>query len=316
MRVVFMGTPEFAVPSLEALAAIAEVVGVVCQPDKPAGRGMQLHAPPVKTCAQELGLEVIQPTKVRDGSLARFVRDKNADVALVVAYGRILPRDVLEAPRVGCFNVHASLLPKLRGAAPIVWAIARGERETGVDLMRMEEGLDTGPVLAEVRTAIDPDETAGELSKRLSLLAGQLVRESLPLVVEGKLREKLQDHASHTLAPMLKKEDGAIDWRKTARALHDHVRAMQPWPGATTKMPDDRVLKILRTRVVEGHVVSTVERAPGTIVVADKSGAIVACGERGEESIAIVEAQPEGKRAMRAADLVNGRVLSPGVRLR
>jgi methionyl-tRNA formyltransferase len=310
-----MGTPEFAVPSLEALASIAEVVGVVCQPDRPAGRGMQLHAPPVKACAQKLGLEVIQPTKVRDGTLARFVRDQGADVALVVAYGRILPRDVLDAPRVGCFNVHASLLPRLRGAAPIVWAIARGDRETGVDLMRMEEGLDTGPVLAEVRTDIDPEETAGELSKRLSRLAGDLVREALPRAARGELPEKPQDHAAHTLAPMLKKEDGVVDWRRPARAIHDHVRAMQPWPGATTKLADGRALKIIRTRVPEGRVVSTVERAPGVIVVADKSGAIVACGADAEESIAVIEAQPEGKRAMRAADLVNGRVLSPGVRL-
>jgi methionyl-tRNA formyltransferase len=316
LKAVFMGTPEFAVPSLEALHAIAEVVGVVCQPDRPAGRGMQMHAPPVKVCAQRLGLEVIQPTKVRDGSLAKFVRDKGADVALVVAYGRILPPDVLAAPRVGCFNVHASLLPKYRGAAPIVWAIARGEKETGVDLMRMEEGLDTGPVLAEVKTPIDPDETAGDLSKRLSKLAGDLVRESLPLVVEKRLPEKPQDHAHHTLAPMLKKEDGVVDWNKGARAIHDHVRAMQPWPGASTKLADGRALKIVRTHVVEGRVLSTIDRAPGVIVVADKSGAIVACGERGDESIAVVEAQPEGKRAMRAADLVNGRVLSSGVLLR
>lgn len=324
-RAVFMGTPEIAVPSLEALHAIADVALVVCQPDRPSGRGMQMHAPPVKTCAQKLGLEVIQPTKIRDGSLARAIRDENVDVAVVVAYGRILPRDVLDAPRVGCLNVHASILPKFRGPAPIVWAIARGEKETGVDLMQMEEGLDTGPVLAELRTPIDPDETAGALSKRLARLAADLVRDAVPRAVKGELAARPQDHSAHTLAPMLKKEDGVVDWTKGARAIHDHVRAMQPWPGATTKLPDSvraappsggRTMKIVRTRVVDAHVVSAVDRAPGVVLVADKSSVIVACGARGEEAIAVLEAQPESKRAMSASDLVNGRIFSLGMRFR
>ncbi|MGZ3473334.1 MAG: methionyl-tRNA formyltransferase [Polyangiales bacterium] len=309
MRAVFMGTPEFAVPALDALSEVADVVGVVCQPDRPAGRGMQLTPPPVKVRALAKNLEVIQPIKVRDGSLAKWIRDKNADVALVVAYGRILPRDVLDAPKHGCLNVHASLLPKYRGAAPITWAIVRGERETGVDLMAMEEGLDTGGVYAEKRTEIGPDETAGELGKRLSAIGGDLVRESLIATVEGKLPIRPQDHERATLAPILKKEDGQIDWSKPAQAIHDHVRGMSPWPGAFTRS-NGKLLKVLRTRIVRDSIASQVARTPGAILIADKTGVLVSCGDG--EAIAIVEAQPEGKRAMPASDLVHGRMLAAG----
>ncbi len=311
MRAVFMGTPAIAVPALEALHAIAEIPFVVCQPDKPAGRGMVLTAPPVKVRALELGLEVRQPVKVRDGALAGFLRDARADVALVIAYGRILPRDVLDAPRVGCLNLHASLLPQLRGAAPITWAIVRGHRETGVGLMQMEEGLDTGPVFAELRLAIDPDETAGELGVRIGALAADLVRASLADAVEGRLVARPQDHAAATLAPILRKEDGRIDWSKPASAVHDHVRGMSPWPGASTTLADGRVLRILRTQRVETNTTMT-EHAAGTIAVADKSGVFVACGAG---VVGLLEAQLEGKRAMKAVDLVNGRVLSRGLRL-
>lgn len=324
MRAVFMGTPEFAVPSLDALVEVCrarggDVVGVVCQPDRPAGRGLQLTAPPVKVRAQALGLEVHQPTKVRDGSLARWVSDKSVDVALVVAYGRILPKDVLEAPRAGCLNVHASLLPKYRGAAPIAWAIVRGERETGVGLMRMEEGLDTGGVYAEKRVVIEPEETAAELSHRLSLVAADLVRESLADVVAGTLALRPQDHAQATLAPILKKEDGVVDWTLPAGRIHDHVRGMNPWPAATTRVfAEDgaaRNLKLLRTRPFGEPVVTAVERAPGVVLVADKHHALVACGAGGSETLEIVEAQPEGKKAQPARDLVSGRVLAVGRRL-
>lgn len=320
MRAVFMGTPEFAVPSLEALVDVCrarggDVVGVVCQPDRPAGRGMQLTPPPVKVRAQALGLEVIQPTKVRDGSLAKWVRDKSVDVALVVAYGRILPKDVLEAPRTGCLNVHASLLPKYRGAAPITWAIVRGEKETGVGLMRMEEGLDTGGVYAEKSTPIDPDETAGELSKRLAQVAAELVRQSLADVVEGKLPIRPQDDAAATLAPILKKEDGIVDWAKPAAVVHDHVRGMSPWPGASTRIDGARLLKVHRTRLFSGEVSASVPRAPGVVLVADKHHVLVACGPSGEQTVELVEAQPEGKKVMPARDLAAGRVLAVGQKL-
>lgn len=310
MRAVFMGTPAIAVPALEALHGLADIPFVVCQPDRPAGRGMTLTPPPVKVRAVELGLPVQQPTKVRDGALAAAIREARADVALVIAYGRILPRDVLDAPRAGCLNLHASLLPKLRGAAPITWAIVRGEHETGVGLMRMEEGLDTGPVFAEVRTPIGPDETAAELSLRIGALAAELVRAALVDAVEGRLPARPQDESLATLAPILRKEDGRVDWAKPAQAVHDHVRGMSPWPGASTTLPDGRVLRVLSTRRVDGVVAGTA--APGTLVVADKSGVFVACGEG---VVSLLEAQLEGKRAMKAGDLVNGRVLVRGVRL-
>ncbi len=315
LRAVFMGTPEIAVPTLEALCDIANVVGVVCQPDRPAGRGMQLVSPPVKMRAIALGKPVFQPTKMKDGTVAAWLRELSADVALVLAYGRILPRAILDAPRAGCLNLHASLLPKYRGAAPIVWAIARGEEETGIDLMRMEEGLDTGPVLAESRTKIGPDETAGELAPRLAQLAAELTRASLEDAVHGRLSARPQDDAASTLAPMLKKEDGVIDWSRPARVLHDHVRAMNPWPSATTLLPSGKSMKVLRTRKLEGDVGSVAARGPGVVLLADKNGVVVACGEGGRESIAIVEAQPEGKKPMAAGDLANGRVLVAGATL-
>jgi methionyl-tRNA formyltransferase len=315
MRAIFMGTPEIAVASLEALNEIAELVGVICQPDRPAGRGMQLRAPPVKERAQALGLDLLQPMKMKDGAVAAWMRARNPDVALVIAFGRILPRDVLSVPRRGCMNLHASLLPRYRGAAPINWAIANGERETGVCLMQMDEGLDTGPVYAERRLAIGPDETTGELTLRLAGVAAELVRSSLLDAVDGKLVAKPQDHAAATLAPILKKDDGRVDWTRSARALHDHVRAMQPWPGAFTSLPNGKTLKVIRTRPIDAQVSTSVPPAPGVVLVADRGGVVVACGEGGREAIAIVEAQPEGKRAMATPDLVNGRVLVAGALL-
>ena len=199
----FFGTPQFAVPCLEALVEIAEVIAVVCQPDRPQGRGLELTAPPVKKRALELGLNVVQPTKLRTGEFAQWLREQNVDVALVVAYGRILPKEVLEAPRLGCVNVHASLLPKLRGAAPITWAVVRGEPETGVTLMQMDEGMDTGAMLEQFATPITDEETAGELSERLSAIGALATRKGLPTYVAGGYTPISQDHAKATMAPML-----------------------------------------------------------------------------------------------------------------
>ncbi len=311
MRAVFMGTPALAVPCLEALVSLADVAFVVCQPDRPSGRGLALTPPAVKVRALELGLDVRQPTKVRDGTLASWLQGVDGhrvDVALVVAYGRILPKEVLSAPRAGCLNVHASLLPELRGAAPITWAIVRGAKETGVGLMQMDEGLDTGPVYAERSTPIDPDETTAELSARIALLAAELVRASFVDAVEGRLVARPQDSSRATLAPILKKEDGRIDFSRPATAVHDHVRGMSPWPSAFTKLPDGRVLRVLRTRRASATLLGE-QAPPGTLVIADKTGAFVACGDAVVE---IVEAQVEGKRPMKAPDLVNGRVLVRG----
>jgi methionyl-tRNA formyltransferase len=305
-RALFFGSPAFAVPSLDALHEIADIVGVVCQPDKPAGRGMALHAPAIKLRAAQLGLPVVQPTKLKTGDFPAWVRASAVDVALVVAYGRILPPDVLVAPRVGCVNVHASLLPKYRGAAPISWAIVHGEAETGVTLMQLDEGMDTGPTFARARTPIGADETAGELGERLAALAADSVREWLPRFVAGTCSVVPQDGTQASVAPILEKEHGRIAWAREAGAVHDHVRGMNPWPGAFTTARG-RTLKVHATRVVLGAI--TVAR-PGSVVLADKSRVLVACG--GGRVVELVTVQADGRRAMRATDWSMGHAVAEG----
>jgi methionyl-tRNA formyltransferase len=307
-RALFFGSPSFAVPSLAALHALGDVVAVVCQPDKPAGRGLALTAPATKVRASELGLPVVQPAKLRTGEFGAWVRAQSVDVALVVAYGRILPRDVLDGPRLGCVNVHGSLLPRYRGAAPIAWAIVHGESESGVTLMKLDEGMDTGPTFARVATPIGPDETAGELAERLARLGAQAVTEWLPAYVAGRCSLEPQDDAGATLAPMLDKEQGRIDWTRTARAVHDHVRGMSPWPGAFT-LARGKTLKVRATRVVNGSAAGAV---PGQVVVADKARVMVACGEA---CVDLLTVQPEGKRPVSGAEWVMGRGIAEGDRL-
>jgi methionyl-tRNA formyltransferase len=304
-RAVFMGTPQFAVPCLDALTEIAEVAAVVCQPDKPRGRGLELAPPPVKVRALELGLDVHQPTKLKTGEFAEWLKSQNADVALVVAYGRILPKDVLAAPRLGCVNVHASLLPKYRGAAPITWAVVNGEPETGITLMQMDEGMDTGAMLEQFVTSIVPEETAGELSERLSALGALAVRKGLPKYVAGAYTPIPQDHAKATHASMLTKDMGRIDFAKPARAVHDHVRGMTPWPGAFTTSRG-KTLKVHATRVTDAPAGKA---APGTVVLADKSRVIVSCGERAVE---LLRVQLEGKKAIGSGDWFLGRGVAEG----
>ncbi|WP_437751985.1 methionyl-tRNA formyltransferase [Sorangium sp. So ce1389] len=307
MRALFFGTPAIAVPSLEALASIANVVGVVCQPDRPAGRGLELKAPPVKVKAAELGLPVVQPEKIRTPEFAAWVKDAGADVALVIAYGRILPKAVLEAPRRGCMNLHASILPRYRGAAPITWAIVGGEAETGISLMQMDEGMDTGPVYAVHRTPIGPDTTADELAVELGALAARVVREDLRRAVDGEIELTPQDHGAATHAPLLKKEDGRIRWDRSARQIHDHIRGMTSWPGAFTTI-DGKALKVLAARV-ESEAARE-EAPPGTVVMAGRGVVIVACGAG---AIQILRAQAEGRKPLAAADLVAGRTLQTGM---
>jgi methionyl-tRNA formyltransferase len=304
VRALFFGTPVFSVPCLDALAKVAEVVGVVCQPDKPQGRGLVLAPPPVKARATELGLPVVQPTKLKTGEFGQWVRDQKVDVALVVAYGRILPQDVLSGPRLGCVNVHASLLPKLRGAAPITWAVVRGERETGITLMQMDVGMDTGDMLEKASIAIGENETAGELSERLSRVGAELVLRGLPKYAAGGYTPEKQNDAEATLAPMLKKEDGKVDFARPARAVHDHARGMTPWPGAYVTQRG-KTVKLVATRL------SNVQRAapPGTVLLADKSGVLVACGEGAVE---LARVQPEGKKPMTGAEWAMGRGVAEG----
>jgi methionyl-tRNA formyltransferase len=298
-RAIFFGTPELAAVCLRAVLDVADVQLAVSQPDRPKGRGMHVEPTPVKQAALERGVRVIQPTKVRTPEFAAELRAVGADIGVVVAYGRILPLGVLTAPRLGCVNVHASLLPKLRGAAPIQWSIINGETTTGVCLMQMDEGMDTGAVLARRELVIDPQETAGELGVRLAQLGAAALREELPRICRGELSAVPQDHDSATYAPMLEKEHGRIDWNGSAQRIHDLVRGTSPWPGAFTFLNGQR-LRIHKTNVL---VRDRMVNAPGAILRADAHGIEVACGSG---VLAIDELQADGKRRVNAEQFCAG----------
>jgi methionyl-tRNA formyltransferase len=306
MRAVFFGTPELAVPALRALSEVAEVVGVVCQPDRPAGRGLELRQPAVKQAALTLGFEVFQPEKVRSGELCDWLTARTADVALVLAYGRILPLPVLNAPRRGCVNLHASLLPRYRGAAPIQWAIIRGEAVTGISLMQMDEGLDSGPVFARHELHITPNETGAELGARLAELAAEVVRTDLGRVVSGELEAVAQDASLATLAPPLERAHGSLDFTKSAQTVHDLVRALAPRPGAHTSAHGKR-LRIAETRTIG----ASPKLEPGEVRV-ERPRVLVGTGDGALE---LGRAQIEGKKELSALELANGRVLVDGERL-
>ena len=312
MRTLFFGTPSFAVPSLDALADTTEVVGVVCQPDKPTGRGLALTAPPVKVRAQERGLAVVQATKLRTGEFAAWVKAQEAELALVVAYGRILPRGVLDATAKGFVNVHASLLPKYRGAAPITWAVVNGETETGITLMLLDEGMDTGDMLDVARTPIGPDETAGEVSERLSRLGAELVRQRLGAFAKGALTRIPQNGADASVAPPLEKKDGLLDWSASTARIHDRVRGMSPWPGAFSHLRG-KTVKVHATRCT--GLTREASALPGTVIVADKSRVLVACGADGRETLDLLRVQLEGKKPVSASEWVSGRGVREGDRL-
>ncbi len=307
-RTVFFGTPGIAVPALRALHATTDLIAVVCQPDRRAGRGMKLTAPAVKSAALELGVEVHQPVKVRTGDLDQWLREREIELGVVLAYGRILPQRVLDAPRLGCVNLHASLLPELRGAAPINWAIMRGATKTGISLMQMDAGLDTGPVFTTSELSIAATETAGELAERMALAAAQMVERELPRVIAGELIATAQDHARASHAPLLDAATLAVDWSWSAKQISDWVRGLAPAPGARTTRAG-KSLKLLQAQPSQARCPSG---APGEVVLADRSGLIVSCGVGHLE---ISRAQAEGRKALSAADLVNGRLLSLGDRL-
>jgi methionyl-tRNA formyltransferase len=306
VRSVFFGTPAIAVPALRALAEISELVAVVCQPDRPAGRGLALAEPAVKQAARELAIETHQPIKVKTGTLHEWLAERRVDVAVVLAYGRILPAAVLAAPRVGCLNLHASLLPKYRGAAPINWAIVHGERDTGISLMHMDEGLDTGAVYTRHAISIAPQETAGELALRLGELAAQVVRQDVPRVVAGELQATPQDHASATFAPPITREHTRIVWNEPADRVVNLVRGMAPRPGANTTLRGKTLRVLAATRApeaVQGRF------APGTVTIRERSRLYVATADG---MVELQEAQLEGKKVLAARDLVNGRALVEG----
>ena len=269
-----MGTPDFAVPSLEALIAAGHtIVGVFTQPDKPKNRGMKLQPPPVKVCALAHDIPVYQPEKMKDGTALAIVRELAPELIVVAAYGRILPQDILDAPKYGCVNVHSSLLPKYRGSAPIHWAILNGEKESGVTIMKMVLALDAGDILAQTATPIDPDETVESLHDRLAQLGADLLAETIPAI--------------------------------PARALHDQVRGLIPWPAAVTELGGVRC-KILSTAVAD----ETTGKVPGTVIAADKKGLKLACG--GGTVLEILELQADGGKRMKAADYLRGHPVPVG----
>lgn len=303
LRVIFMGTPQFACPTLQRLIDRGdEIPAVVTQPDRPKGRGQKSVPPPVKELAERHGLPVLQPIKVRAPEFIESVREMNPDVVVVVAFGQILPKALLEIPRYGCINVHASLLPRYRGAAPLNWCVINGEIETGVTTMLMDVGLDTGDMLLKKATPIDPDEDTSSLHDRLSLIGADLLNETLDLLVQGKLVPEKQDDALSCYAPMLKKEDGLIDWTRDARTIRNLVRGMSPWPGAFTYL-DGKLVKVYRTRIGEG------EGAPGTVIAAGRDGIEVACGGG---SLLLDELQLEGKKRLPVRDFLAGCRIAPG----
>lgn len=295
LKVVFMGSPDFSLPSLRALADKYDVVGVVTQPDRASGRGRELKAPPVKTLALELGIPVIQPEKLRQPEAMEQLRAWNPDIIIVAAFGQILRKDVLELPRYGCINVHASLLPRWRGAAPINAAILHGDAETGVTIMQMDVGLDTGPMLSKRSIPLTRQDTAGSVFDRLSTLGADLLVETLPDYLSGKLTPSPQPEEGVTYAPMLKKEEGRLDFTHPAEELERRVRAFNPWPGVFMDF-DGTLLKVHRARVRAGDV------AVGQRLIDQDQPAIGAGGGL----LILEEVQPAGKKAMSGKSFLAG----------
>jgi methionyl-tRNA formyltransferase len=300
MRIVFLGTPAFAVPSLDALVAAGhELLCVVAQPDRPAGRGQALKPPATKEWALARGLPVLQPEKVRDGRLAAELGAMRPDVLAVAAYGRILGKDLLELAPHGAVNVHGSLLPRYRGAAPIQWAVANGDAETGITLMQMDEGLDTGDVLLQRVLPIGPADTADSLSPRLAALGGAALVEALAGLAAGTIVPVKQDASEATLAPILSREDGKVDWSRPAAAIAARLRGFTPWPGAWTTL-DGKTLKLLDVEPIDLPATA----APGQGARQAGRGLVVACG--GGTSLLVRRLQPEGKGAQEALAFLNG----------
>jgi methionyl-tRNA formyltransferase len=311
LRIIFMGTAGLSCASLEKLAGdkTFSVLAVVTQPDKPKGRELKLTPSPVKSLAERLNLPVLQPLRARNEPFIAELRELNPDLIVVVAYGQILPPGILDLPRFGCVNVHTSLLPKYRGAAPIQWAIANGDSETGVTIMKMDPGLDTGPVLSMRRTTILPADDSQILHDRLAGMGAELLLETIPDYVAGKIIPQPQATEGATYAAKVKKEDGQIDWNTPAETIWNRLRAFTPWPGAFTVVPVEPkslLLKIWKAEIFE-------QSGPaGEILAATKNGIIVGCGQK---ALRILELQREGGRRLAAQDFLAGHLLKPGQRL-
>lgn len=299
-RAAFFGSPDFAIPCLEALHEIADIVCVFSQPDRPSGRGMKLRPPPVKARALELGLRVEQPSGIRTPEFAEFFRSLELDVAIVVAYGRILPPEILEAPRFGCLNIHASLLPKYRGAAPIQWAIANGEKETGVALMQMDEGLDTGDILLEYEVPITPSHTAATLHDELAQAGARAIVEAITRLEQDSLRARPQPEAGVTYAAKLDKSEAALDFTRPAAELARRVRAFDPVPGATMRLPGlDQPVKVWSATALDQHSGAVA----GELVKVSPQGIDVATGEG---VLRVLELQKAGGKRQPVSAFVQG----------
>lgn len=297
-----MGTPEFAVVSLERLIdENYEIVGVYTQPDKPRGRGYKLESSPVKKIAEKYNIPLYQPGKLRDGDQVNIIKEINPDLIVVVAYGQILSKDILDIPKFGCVNVHGSLLPKYRGAAPVQWSVINGDKITGVTTMFMDEGLDTGDMILRSQTEINEDETSGELMDRLAVLGANVLVDTVKGIEAGKIKREKQDDSRATIARSLDKSNAYIDFSKSASEIHNLIRGLNPWPVARIKL-DGKILKIYRSRVVEG-----VSDLPGKIV--DDNNFVIACGRDGIE---LLEVQIEGGKKLSAADFLRGRKIEKG----
>lgn len=304
MRIVFMGTPEFAVPCLQKLIDCGhEVTGVFTQPDKPQGRKMILTPPPVKELALANGIPVYQPVKMRDGTALEMLKEANPELAIVVAYGKILPKEILEFPKYGCINIHASLLPKLRGAGPIQWSVINGFEKTGVTSMQMDEGLDTGDMLISREIEIGENDTAGDMHDKLSVIGAEVLEETINALIAGELKPEKQNHDEFTYAPMLSKELSPIDWNAPASEVHNKIRGLSPWPSATAVLGGKKV------KIHKSILVSDSGKAAGEIIESGKR-LVVSCGDG--KCIEILNLQAEGKKAMSAADFMRGNAVNIG----
>jgi methionyl-tRNA formyltransferase len=308
-KIIFMGTPVFAVPSLRALHENGHHVDlVVTQPDRPSGRGRKVVEPPVKTVAKSLGYRIIQPQSVKTDEVVDLLASLEPDLIVVTAFGQILPPRVLDIPKLGALNVHASLLPKLRGSAPIQWTIINREFETGITIMAMNEGLDTGDILLTAKTPLDPKETAMTLHDRLAAMGGELLVEALRRMRAGTLQRIVQDNAQSTYAPMLKKKDGCIDWERSAADIEAFIRGMTPWPGAFTFL-NGRRFKIYAAKVIEAE--ATTE--PGTVMEGFPDELRIATGQG---VLCPLEIQEDSGRRLPIADFLHGKTIPAGTRLK
>ena len=307
-RVLFMGTSPFAVPSLKILLAKGEnIVGVFTQPDKPQGRGLKIKVSPINGAALENYLPLFQPVKINRDESVEIIKSLSPDLIVVAAFGQIISQRILDIPKFGSINVHASLLPKYRGAAPINWVIIQGEKKTGVTTMLMDKGLDTGNILLQRKLEVFPEENAGELHDRLAFLGAEVLRETVERLKQGGLNPCKQEESEASYAPTLKKEDGVIDWEKPADKIYDHIRGMNPWPGAFTYL-EGKILKVFQAK----HVIQDFPHEPGKVVKTSDEGILV---ETGEGHILLTEIQLENHKRMSSALFLRGHPLPIDVRL-